>query len=45
MDDAVRAFAALEADYERHSRAARGLAAEYFDGSKVVRRILERALA
>jgi hypothetical protein len=45
MDDAVRAFAALEADYDRHSRAARGLAAEYFDGSKVVRRILERALA
>jgi hypothetical protein len=44
MEDAVRAFDALEADYERHSRAARALAAEYFDGSKVVTRILERAL-
>jgi hypothetical protein len=44
MGDAVGAFAALEADYERHCQAPRALAAEYFDSSRVVKRILERAL-
>ena len=44
MDEAVRALAAIEADYGRHSRLARGLAEEYFDGRRVVARILEQAL-
>jgi len=35
----------VEADYERHSRHARELAEEHFDGEKVVRRVLELALA
>jgi hypothetical protein len=45
MDDAVRALDALEADYERHCRSARALAEEYFDGCRVVRRVLDRALS
>jgi hypothetical protein len=44
MDDAVRAFAAVETDYERHSRAARALAEEFVDARRVVQRIFERAL-
>src|SRR5207244_8204011 len=44
MDEAVRAFAAVEAEYERHCRLARALAEEYFDGRRVVGRVLERAL-
>ena len=45
MDDAVGAFTALEADYDRHCRLARALAEEYFDGCRVVSRVLDRALA
>jgi len=44
MAEAEAAFAALASDYERHSRAARALAEEYFDARKVVQRIFERAL-
>jgi len=44
MDEAVRALAAAEADYARHSRLARALAEEYFDGCRVIARVLERAL-
>jgi hypothetical protein len=44
MEEAVRAFAAIEADYDRHCRLARALAEEYFDGRQVVARVLERAL-
>jgi hypothetical protein len=44
MEEAVQAFAAIEADYERHSRRARALAEEYFDACRVVTRVLERAL-
>jgi hypothetical protein len=44
MEEAVQAFDAVEADYERQCRAARSLAEQYFDGSKVVARVLERAL-
>ena len=45
MDEAVRALATVEADYEHHCRRARALAEEYFDGSRVVARVLERALS
>jgi hypothetical protein len=44
MDEAVRALSVVEADYGRHSRLARELAAE-FDARHVVARVLERALA
>jgi hypothetical protein len=45
IDEAVRAFAAVEADYDRHCRRARALAEEHFDGRRVVQRVLERALS
>jgi hypothetical protein len=44
-DEAARALAAVEVDYERHCRLARALAEEHFDARKVVGRLLERALA
>ena len=44
LDEAVAAIEAVEADYERHSGAARTLAEERFDGERVVRKVLERAL-
>jgi hypothetical protein len=45
IDEAAAAIEAVEADFERHSRLARELAEEHFDGEKVVRRVLELALA
>jgi hypothetical protein len=45
MDEAAAAIEAVEADHERHSVLARRLAEEHFDGEKVVRSVLERALA
>jgi hypothetical protein len=42
-DEAVRALETLAVDYERHCRFARALAEEYFNGCRVVSRILERA--
>jgi hypothetical protein len=45
MDEAVWALASVEADYERHCRRARALVEEYFDGRRVVRQVLERALS
>jgi hypothetical protein len=44
MDEAVRALVNVEADYDRHARAARALAEQHFDGCRVVARVLERAL-
>ncbi len=43
--EAVRAFAAVEADYDHHSHHARQLVEERFDARRVVARLLERALA
>lgn len=45
MDEAVAAIEDVEADYDRHSRRARELAEEHFDGEKVLQRVLEIALA
>jgi len=45
IDEAVRALAQAESDYERHCRLARALAEEYFDGRRVVGRVLDQALA
>jgi hypothetical protein len=45
LDDAARALATVEADYERQCRLARCLAEEQFDAKQVVGRVLERALS
>ena len=45
LDEAARALRAVEADYAQHCRSARALAEEYFDGRRVVSRVLEHALA
>jgi hypothetical protein len=44
LDEAVRALAAAEAEYERHCAKARALAEQHFDARKVVGSVLERAL-
>ena len=43
-DDAVRAFDAINEDYERQSALARQIAEEFFDADAVVSGMLERAL-
>lgn len=42
--EAVRAIAVINGDYEYHCRAARRIAETFFDGTRVVREILEKAL-
>jgi len=44
IDEAAGHLETVAADYERHSRLARLLAEEYFDGRRVVGRVLEVAL-
>ena len=44
LEQAVHAFDAINADYERHCRAARNLAETYFDAKQIVATILSRAL-
>jgi hypothetical protein len=44
MAEAVEALAIINADYQRHSRAARQIAESYFDATQVVSVILSRAL-
>lgn len=44
LEDAARALQIVMADYNRHSRNARALAAEFFDARKVATRVLERAV-
>ncbi len=43
LDDVLAAVDAIETDYEGHRRAAREIAAEYFDAARVVGSLLERA--
>jgi hypothetical protein len=42
---AAEALAAMNADYDRHCRAARALAERHFDAAQVARRILDIALS
>lgn len=42
--EAAQALAAINRDYERHSRAARQIAETHFDAKQIVREILSRAL-
>jgi hypothetical protein len=44
IEEAVGAFDAINADYERHCRAAREIAEAHFDSKQVVERILNLAL-
>jgi hypothetical protein len=41
MDDILAAIDAINSDYERHSKAARAIAEEYFDSSKVLGKVLD----
>jgi len=41
MDEAVGAIETIEADYDRHRRAAREISEEYFDARKVLARLLD----
>jgi hypothetical protein len=43
LDEAVAAIHDIEAHYERHARAARALAVEYFDAGKVLTRLIDDA--
>ncbi|MGH7840755.1 MAG: glycosyltransferase family 1 protein [Candidatus Binataceae bacterium] len=43
LDEAQAAIAALAADPERHGRAARAIAREYFDSGKVLARLIDQA--
>src|SRR5262249_40607540 len=42
MDDILAAIAAIDSDYERHSRAARSIAEEYFKAETVLTRMLDQ---
>jgi hypothetical protein len=42
--EAAAALAAVNADYERHCRAARGLAETWFDAKRTMGSVLERTL-
>lgn len=44
-DEAAAALEALEAEYERHVRAARSIARQYFDAERVLKQLLEDAAA
>ena len=43
LDEAVAGAKSIAEDYERHSRAARAIAEEYFDSDKVCARFAEDA--
>jgi hypothetical protein len=42
MDDILTAIEMIEGDYDRHSRAAREIAQEYFATENVLRSLMER---
>jgi hypothetical protein len=42
LEEAVEAVHSLDADYDRHARAARAIAEEYFDSDRVLSRLLSR---
>ena len=44
IEDAIAAINKVEANYARHSKAARTIAEEYFDSDKVLSRLLQAAL-
>ena len=44
LEEAAAAVKDVEADYDRHARAAREIAAAYFDSDRVLRDFIERAM-
>jgi glycosyltransferase involved in cell wall biosynthesis len=44
VDEAVAGIADVESKYERHSRAAREIAEEFFDSSRVLEELIDRAM-
>ena len=44
MEEAVDAILQVEADYERHAKAARALAESYFDSDKVLSELIKEAM-
>lgn len=44
-EEAARAFAAIDSNYDKHCRAAREIAEAYFDSTRIVADILNRALS
>jgi hypothetical protein len=44
LEEAVASIKDIEANYPRHAKAARAIAAEYFDASKVLPRLIEEAM-
>jgi hypothetical protein len=44
LDEAVAAVADVERDYDRHARAAREIAAAYFDSERVLSQLVEQAM-
>jgi hypothetical protein len=45
MNEAVRAIETAETDYDHYGRQARAFVEEYFEATKVLGALLERALA
>jgi hypothetical protein len=45
VDEAAAAIEEINTDYERHARAAREIACEYFDAKKVMGRLLDAVTA
>ena len=45
LDGAIAGIEAVESDYQRHSRAAKEIAAEYFDARSVLSSLIERAMS
>jgi hypothetical protein len=45
MAESVAAIQSVESDYERHSRAARAIAEEYFDSGKVLQKLINDVMA
>jgi hypothetical protein len=43
LDDILPAVEAINSDYQKHSNAAKGIAAEYFDAEKLLRQLMREA--
>jgi hypothetical protein len=43
LEDIPPAIEAINSDYQKHSRAAKEIAAEYFDAEKVLRQVMIEA--
>jgi hypothetical protein len=44
VEEAIASIKEIEADYERHAKAAREIASEYFDATTVLTGLVEEAM-